>query len=145
MAALPLSEAGLQMVAQAEHELARDWPWLQRIIGIDLNLNEHSLQTLRESDWRELAGFAFAHRALESSYAALQRLLIASSLPLTALRIHLQDELPLAECLEHLHLAGRKALLQRWRKETGEALEALDTAACATGREYAEAQHFTEK
>lgn len=126
MAALPISDAGRRMIEQAEQRLAHDWHWLKRIIAVDLALNSGEDQVLTKDDWRELAGFAFAHRAVESSYAALQRLLLTSGLPLTALRAHLQEKLSVMECVERLKLSGRKALLQRWRQEAAQALKALD-------------------
>jgi tRNA(Met) cytidine acetyltransferase len=137
MAALPISDAGWRMVEQVEQQLARDWPWLRQLIALELDVELDQSQALSEADWRELAGFAFAHRAVESSYAALQRLLLASELPLAALRAHLQQKLPVAECVERLSLSGRKALLQRWRHEAAQALTQLDAARCATWRSFA--------
>lgn len=141
MAALPLSDAGRRMVAQAERQLARDWPWLRQLIALDLHVEQDQNQALNETDWRELAGFAFAHRAVESSYAALQRLLLASELPLAALRAHLQDKLSATQCVEQLKLSGRKALLQRWRQEAAQALTQLDAVRCETWRSLAKPQN----
>ena len=140
MAVLPLSEAGERMVEQAGQRLARDWPWLQQLIDLELNLSPEQDQRVNEDDWQELAGFAFAHRAVESSYAALQRLLLASELPLTALRAHLQQRLSVTKCVEELSLSGRKALLQRWRQEAAQALEWLDAARVETWRYFAKPQ-----
>jgi len=141
MAALPLSDAGRRMVAQAERQLARDWPWLRQLIALDLHVEQDQNQALNETDWRELAGFAFAHRAVESSYAALQRLLLASELPLAALRAHLQDKLSATRCVEQLKLSGRKALLQRWRQEAVQALTQLDAVRCETWCSFAKPQN----
>ena len=81
-----------------------------------------------DADWRELNGFAFAHRPLESSLPALNRLLLHSALPLTALRAHLQQGQSVAEIVTALKLSGRKALLTRWRQETQQALKDAGTA-----------------
>lgn len=145
MAALPLSDAGWRMVAQAERQLARDWPWLRQLIALDLHVEQDQNQALNETDWRELAGFAFTHRAVESSYAALQRLLLASELPLAALRAHLQDKLSATQCVEQLKLSGRKALLQRWRQEAAQALTQLDAVRCETWRSFAQTQDDGDK
>ncbi|MGV8927226.1 MAG: tRNA(Met) cytidine acetyltransferase TmcA [Ewingella sp.] len=130
MAVLPLSDAGHAMADDAVQQLARDVYWLQRIIPLDLDLNASDDATLTDDDWRELAGFAFAHRALESSYAALQRLLLCTELPMTALRAHLQEGLTVAQCTSNLQLSGRKALLRHWREETALALETRNAALC---------------
>lgn len=68
-------------------------------------------------NWRELAGFAFAYRALEASLGALQRLL-----PLPALRLHLQRQQTPAQCILQLGLSVQKALLRYWRHEVAEEL-----------------------
>lgn len=136
MALLPLSAAGQQIAADAQRQLARDWHWLQKIIRLDLVLDEATDQRLNEADWRELSGFAFAHRALESSYAALQRLLLVSHLPLPALRQHLQSGLSPAECVENLALSGRKALLRLLREESAQALHSLDATACGRWQQF---------
>jgi tRNA(Met) cytidine acetyltransferase len=145
MAALPLSDAGWRMVEQAEQRLARDWLWLRQLICLKLNVDYGQDQGMNEDDWRELAGFAFAHRALESSYAALQRLLLASELPLSALRAHLQAKLSVLECVERLKLSGRKDLLQRWRQEAAQALDRLDPARGEQWRGFVTTQDSAEK
>ncbi len=137
MAVLPLSDAGHMMSDSAAQQLARDWFWLQCLIPLDLPFPVSQDAALTHADWQELAGFAFAHRALESSYAALQRLLLHSELPLEALRGHLQQGQSAAQCAENLQLSGRKALLNRWRGETALALSTLDASLCQHW------QHFT--
>ncbi len=136
MAVLPLSDAGHAMCAAAVQQLARDGFWLQRLIPLELTLPLSDDVTLTEADWQELAGFAFAHRALESSYAALQRLLLHSELPLTALRSHLQQGQSAAQCADSLHLSGRKALMRRWREETALALDTLDVSLCQRWQQF---------
>lgn len=132
MAVLPLSDAGRRLAAQAEQQLARDWPMLNRLIplALSLNLPAEGAQELNTDDWRSLAGFAFAHRAMEPSFAALSRLLAHCDLPLPALRL-LMDAPHAAECgVEVLHLSGKKALLQCWRQETARALMCIDRQSC---------------
>jgi len=138
MAVLPLSAAGQAMAKEAHQQLARDWHWLQRLISVELAFDggRHEPLTLNEDDWRELAGFAFAHRTLESSYAVLQRLLLVSQQPMSALRQHLQQGLSVAACVEARHLSGRKALLRLWREEAALGMNALDDAACARWRQF---------
>lgn len=136
MAVLPLSDAGQAMCNAATQQLARDGVWLARLIPLDLPLTLCDDTTLTDADWQELAGFAFAHRALESSYAALQRLLLHSELPLTALRSHLQQGQSPAICAQRLHLSGRKALLRHWREEAALALENLDPALCQRWQQF---------
>lgn len=136
MAVLPLSEAGHAMSDSAAQQLTRDWYWLQRIIPLDLPLSASDDATLTDADWRELAGFAFAHRALESSYAGLQRLLLNCELPLVMLRSHLQRGLSAAQCVDLLQLSGRKALLRRWREETAQALAHVDVTACQHWQQF---------
>lgn len=131
MAILPLSEQGEALRHAAHKHLARDWRWLQPRIDLQLEItgDDGDIQ-LGEDDWRELAGFAFAHRPLEASLGALQRLLLASPLPLPALRQHLQQQTTPAGCVALLGFSGQKALLRRWRQEAGLALEQLDAQHC---------------
>ncbi|KAA8999968.1 tRNA(Met) cytidine acetyltransferase [Affinibrenneria salicis] len=139
MALLPLSPAGEQLVDQAERQLARDWYWLRRYIPLTLPLPEESDNEPDEADWRELAGFAFAHRPLQASLAALHRLASHTSLALPALRLLLDEGLSNAVCAQRLQLSGKKALLLRWRAETALALQTLDDARC--GRWQAWVRH----
>ncbi|WP_240775724.1 tRNA(Met) cytidine acetyltransferase TmcA [Nissabacter sp. SGAir0207] len=129
MALLPLSAAGEALAHEAGRRLARDWPWQPASRELDLTLASGD-QGFDQEDWRELAGFAFAHRPLEASLGALQRLLRHSALPLPALRAHLQQGITPPLLAQQLALAGRKALLARWREETATALTALDNAQC---------------
>jgi len=139
MAILPLSEQGEALRHAAHKHLARDWRWLQPRIDLQLEVTGDDGDTrLGEDDWRELAGFAFAHRPLEASLGALQRLLLASALPLPALRLHLQQQTTSAGCVELLGFSGQKALLRRWRQETGMALEQLDTQHCLRWHDWSQ-------
>lgn len=135
MAILPLSAAGHELAQAAEQQLHRDWRWLAPRMEIAMPFPIAGETVLYESDWRELAGFAFAHRPLESSLPALNRLLIKSQLPLVALRAHLQQGANAAEIVQTLRLPGRKALVQRWRQETQQALEECNPSACEHWRQ----------
>jgi tRNA(Met) cytidine acetyltransferase len=128
MAILPLSTAGKKLADRAEHQLNRDWRWLAPHMELELPLKSVPDTQPDDADWRELNGFAFAHRPLESSLPALSRLLLHSALPLTALRAHLQQGQSVAEIVVALKLSGRKALLSRWRQETQQALNTAGRA-----------------
>ncbi|MEC5318106.1 GNAT family N-acetyltransferase [Brenneria populi subsp. brevivirga] len=134
MALLPLSAEGRLLAERATRQLARDWRWLRRIIPLDLSLPLDETTDLDREDWRALAGFAFAHRPMESSFAALSRLLCHTALPLPALRQLADTPTALDDIVKVLGLTGRKALLQRWRQETAHALAVYDAAACAGWR-----------
>ncbi|MGA5654337.1 tRNA(Met) cytidine acetyltransferase TmcA [Rahnella contaminans] len=141
MALLPLSDAGKALTDAAESQLNRDWRWLAPQIDRQLPLPLTGDLSLDEADWRELAGFAFAHRPLESSLPALNRLLLQLSLPLVALRAYLQQGKSVAGIVQMLRLNGRKDLLVRWRQETAQALKATDATACEIWRRRAISLH----
>ncbi|MFS2301674.1 GNAT family N-acetyltransferase [Pectobacterium versatile] len=126
MAILPLSEAGHKLAEQGSQQLTRDWFWLQRLIPLNLALPQTENTELDEDDWRELTGFAFAHRAMEASFAALCRLLIHTALPLPALRLLAEKPSESEQIATMLGLTGKKALLRRWREEAVAALVELD-------------------
>ncbi|MFJ5330396.1 tRNA(Met) cytidine acetyltransferase TmcA [Pectobacterium versatile] len=126
MAILPLSEAGHKLADQGSQQLTRDWFWLQRLIPLNLALPQTENTELDEDDWRELTGFAFAHRPMEASFAALCRLLIHTALPLPALRLPAEKPGESEQIATTLGLTGKKALLRRWREETAAALVELD-------------------
>ncbi|KHN52598.1 methionine tRNA cytidine acetyltransferase [Pectobacterium fontis] len=137
MALLPLSDAGHQLAQQGSQQLARDWRWLQRLIPLNLALpqTEHIAPdtasiALSEDDWRELAGFAFAHRPMEASFASLCRLLMNTPLPLPALRLLVETPGDGERIAMTLGLSGRKMLLKRWREDTATALADLDAPRC---------------
>ncbi|BES84025.1 tRNA cytosine(34) acetyltransferase TmcA [Pectobacterium araliae] len=130
MAVLPLSEAGHKLAEQGSQQLTRDWFWLQRLIPLNLALPQTGNTELNEDDWRELAGFAFAHRPMEASFASLCRLLLNTSLPLPALRLLAEKPGEGEQIATTLGLSGRKTLLKRWREETGTALVELDAQRC---------------
>lgn len=116
MALIPLSPAGHSLVRQGVAQYARDSRY---------GHHKARRQSLNEDDWRTLAGFAFARRPAESCQVALRRLLSQSDLPLPALRLWLEQGLNVADIGTRMGTAGKKALLQRWRDETSNGLEAI--------------------
>ncbi|MGL5389451.1 MAG: tRNA(Met) cytidine acetyltransferase TmcA [Serratia sp. (in: enterobacteria)] len=138
MALLAISEQGEDLCHAAHKHLARDWRWLRQRSDLLLEFAEDADPVLNEEDWRELAGFAFAHRPLEASLGALQRLLLASELPCAALRAHLQQQQTTAQCVTQAGLSGQKALLRLWRQEAGQALEQLNAQRCRYWQQWAQ-------
>ncbi len=126
MALLPLTARGEQLVRDEEQRLARDAVWLQRWVNEPLPLTPAHQATLNEEDWLALAGFAFAHRPLETSLGPLHRLLTVSPQALQALRGRLEQRMPVEDLCRALRLSGRKALLAAQRQETALALRSLD-------------------
>ena len=131
MALLPLSEAGTRLTDAEQQRLFRDsrgYPQLPVDIlsgsctGVDDSLNE--------SDWLALAGFAFAHRPLDCTCASLHRLLQACEYPSDLLRGQLQKGYSNRELCQLFNLTGRKALLSAQRLETETALMQLDSERC---------------
>ncbi len=120
MALLAISAAGEALQQQAAQRLARDWLWLQAIIDLPLTLVSDASQQLNEDDWALLAGFAWAQRPFEASYAALQRLVRQSPSPL--LNAILLQKQTLTDAAQHAGLSGRKALINQLRSEAGAAL-----------------------
>lgn len=146
MAILPLSHEGVQMVARAERSFVREWFDLHRIIPLALPLVRmtETRYQLEDAEWRKLAGFAFAYRAMEPTFAALMRLLSFSCLPLPALRLlDAQPEDPDRGVVQ-FSLSGRKMLLQRWREETAQALADLDATACVRWQRWTQPGGFRE-
>lgn len=143
MAVLPLTPAAEALVATEQSRLARDLPWLAPWRDEKLPLPPGEPTTLNSDDWRELAGFAFAHRPLSAATGALHRLLIHSDLPLVALRSQLEQDLSEAQACHRLRLAGRKALLAAQRNETAEALASLNRdRAAQSQQQIAQLQFF---
>ncbi|MBP2167826.1 tRNA(Met) cytidine acetyltransferase [Erwinia toletana] len=126
MALLPLSDAGRDLTQRAVKRLARDYYWLQQQLDQPLTIASDLQQELNSEDWREVAGFACAHRPFEAAMPALGRLLARSSLPLPALRGAITQRFSVGELCRSLGLAGRKALLQCWRQEARLALADVD-------------------
>ncbi|MNC41935.1 tRNA(Met) cytidine acetyltransferase TmcA [compost metagenome] len=87
-------------------------------------------RALNNDDWLELAGFAFGHRPLEACLGSLNRLLLASDLPLNALRARVQQQSNVDTICQQLQISGRKGLLNVMRQEVQKALEKLDEQQC---------------
>lgn len=126
MALLPLSEAGEALCRREHQRLCRDARIIELWNGEKIPVDSCWTATLNSDDWLELGGFAFGHRPLATSAAALTRLLLASGMPLAALRGRLEAGTEESALCRVLRLQGRKALLARQRLETAQALEALD-------------------
>ncbi|KEY60287.1 tRNA(Met) cytidine acetyltransferase TmcA [Serratia sp. DD3] len=139
MALLSISEQGKALCDAAHRQLTRDWRWLRQRNPLPLDIaDDDSEPLLNEADWRELAGFAFAHRPLEASLAALQRLLLTSEHPCFALRSHLQQQHTTEQCIAEQRLTGQKALLRCFRQETAQALEQLDKQRCRDWQQWSQ-------
>lgn len=139
MALFPISEQGKALCDAAHRQLTRDWRWLRQRNSLPLDIaDDDSEPLLNEADWRELAGFAFAHRPLEASLGALQRLLLTSEYPCLALRRHLQQQHTTEQCIAEQRLTGQKALLRCFRQETALALEQLDKQRCHDWQQWSQ-------
>ena len=136
MAILPLSEQGEALRHAAHKHLARDWPRC----GSVLNSRWRSGRRRRHAAGRR--GLARAGRvrfrpsAAGGQPGALQRLLLASNLPLPTLRGHLQRRQSPAACAELAGVSGQKALLRHWRHEAAQALEQLNAQHCRYWRDW---------
>ncbi|VEB96002.1 tRNA(Met) cytidine acetyltransferase TmcA [Cedecea lapagei] len=128
MALLPLTPEGHALTNNEQQRLRRDWPWQRAWLELSLPLTGDCPQKLLPEDWQELSGFAFAHRPLEACLGALNRLLLASGLPLQALRGRLERRESSEGLSQRLGLSGKKALLALMREEARSALEHLDKA-----------------
>lgn len=126
MALRPVSEAGQALCVQEHHRLCRDARIIEQWNGEKIPVEDRWETTLNDDDWLELGGFAFAHRPLATSAAALTRLLLAVTLPLQALRGKLEENRDDAWLCADLALQGRKPLLARQRQEAAQALDYLD-------------------
>ncbi|ORM67536.1 tRNA(Met) cytidine acetyltransferase TmcA [Pantoea rwandensis] len=123
MAIRAISPAGEQLQQRAEQRLKRDSQWLGDIIDLAFDKSEQD-QALNDDDWPLLAGFAWAQRPYEASYAVLQRLVRTSPQPL--LSAILVQKQTLTDVSRQANLSGRKAVIERLRQETGDALIRCD-------------------
>lgn len=130
MAVRPLSAAAQRLVARLTDALQRSHGWLSRQIPAPLPFRALPDGPLSVTDWRQLAGFAFAHVPAQACAGALCRLLACSPLPSPALRLWLQQDHAPQTCVRLLQLSGQKALLARWRTECAAALRQLDPLLC---------------
>lgn len=131
MALLPLSESGISLTESLQQCLIRDHRWFHNLPA-NIFTDEPALvdESLNDNDWLELAGFAFAHRPLDSAQAALQRLLLTCEYGLDLLRGQLKRGNSRSELCQLFNLTGRKALLSAQRLETQMALRQLDAVRC---------------
>ncbi|MCE0489229.1 GNAT family N-acetyltransferase [Pantoea sp. Mb-10] len=128
MAMRALTPAGKALEQRAAQRLARDSLWLRDLIALPLATEPHGVDTqVNEDDWPLLAGFAWAQRPYEASYAALQRLVRCH--PQQRLAQLLLEKQPLHQVAARAGLSGRKALIQALRDETAVALSVLDSDA----------------
>lgn len=131
MAIRPCSAAGSQLLSQALADFSRRWPlqadadwmaWPEEYQQCGLPWQQD--WPLDSADWHELQGFAYAHRSLETSWAALCRLVRAepaASLPLLSRRI--TERQSVAQIVQAFGLAGQKAWLQACRLEVAACLQ----------------------
>lgn len=124
MAVLPLSTEAKQLVARAQYLLKRDAFYINQLTG--LTLTAISDDQLNDEDWQVLAGFAYGNRSFSASYPAIRRLLMQSSLVLTATRIHCEHNLSIEICCQQLKLTGQKMWLKQVRNDIATALSELD-------------------
>lgn len=128
IALLPLSGAGEALAHSERRRFERDALFLQAWIAEKLPVLGVRATTLNDEDWLDLAGFAFAHRPLETCLGSIHRLLITSPLALPALRGRSNVNQSISALCQTLRLSGRKALLAQCRKEVSQALYRLDAA-----------------
>ena len=128
IALLALTPAGEALVGRERLRFARDVPFLQAWIAEKLPVAGVMASTLNEEDWLDIAGFAFAHRPLETCLGSLNRLVMQSPLALSALRGRIDVNQTVPVLCRTLGLSGRKALLAQCRQEAAQALHALDAA-----------------
>ena len=127
MAILPLSVQGERLRADEQrrfiYELPWQRPWRDKDFSFTPALERLSPDTpLSDADCFGIAGFAFAHRPLETCLGGLNRLLLACDLPLPLLRKRLVEQASIESLCQAFHLSGRKALLAALRQESAAAL-----------------------
>ncbi|NDL65412.1 GNAT family N-acetyltransferase [Enterobacteriales bacterium SAP-6] len=131
MALYPLSPAGHRLAARGRALFARDKAAHADVAGINI-----ADDRLDDNDWRNLAGFAFAKRPPEACLTSLNRLLRRSGLPLTALRLWLEQRRGVGDIVGQTGVSGKKALVARWREETAHALGNINTDMCRRWRDW---------
>ncbi|HGJ5865156.1 MAG TPA: tRNA(Met) cytidine acetyltransferase TmcA [Arsenophonus nasoniae] len=124
MAVLPLSPKARQWVSRAQYLLKRDAFYINQLTGLTLAAIKDD--QLNDEDWQVLAGFAYGNRSFSASYSAIRRLLMQSSLPLKATRIHCEHNLSIEICCQQLKLTGQKIWLKQVRNDIADALLELD-------------------
>lgn len=130
MAILPLSEEGVTLLHRAQQRLRRDAAslrrrWFYGEEGDCLPADTASVTTsLDETDWQELAGFAWGSRPFEVSFPALLRLHPLSSAEHRLMQGIAHQENDPAEQALVAACGGRKAWLKALREEVAAILTA---------------------
>lgn len=115
MAILPLSLSAKALCDKATNYLSRDIFWRNDLDAFNLTVSEQ--QQLMEADWLELVGFAYYHRPLAASCAAIQRLLLEYKESLPLLSLHFHANYSINEICQQWGLMGQKAWLKQARAE----------------------------
>jgi tRNA(Met) cytidine acetyltransferase len=123
MAILPLTSGGQQLLTEGNRLFQRRSRPADLIGELLPPVYANDDGSLTASDWQELAGFAFAHRTIESARDALQRLLLQTmdNRP-NDLTDYIAHSVSMAEIAGRLKLSGRKALIKHWRQEIAQIL-----------------------
>lgn len=124
-----VADAGLESIGTAAADLIVG-PGNTERAGADRESDDGRDKALDENDWRALAGFAFAKRSPQACRVALVRLMRLSALPLPALRLWLEQRLAVGDIVAQTGVSGHKALAERWRQETSQALKDISADAC---------------
>lgn len=136
MAIVPFSPQAIDLTKRAKRHFLLN----QLLSCVKLHhVNDIAPTPLSEDDWRELAGFAFAYRTLEASQVSLYRLLRHRQVQCISLRQLLEQQASEQEVIKQLRLSGRKALIQKWRKEAADALWELNAEHCSYWQRWVEA------
>ncbi|VEJ56222.1 tRNA(Met) cytidine acetyltransferase TmcA [Pragia fontium] len=123
MAIVPFSQRAIRLAKRAKRQFLLN----QLLSCVKLHhVNDIVPTALALEDWRELAGFAFAHRSLEASQVSLYRLLRHPQAECGSLRQLLEQQIMPEVLVKQLRLSGRKALVQLWRSEVSTALFTLN-------------------
>lgn len=118
----PLTEPAQQLQSVLTYRLQRDSYWLQQCITIAFPLDNIIDQRVNEDDLRELAGFAYGFRALDSACYALHRYIIAYQITDPLLQNVCQPKVCLADVAKQNGFTGKKALIQALRQRVSLAL-----------------------
>ncbi|AWH90119.1 tRNA(Met) cytidine acetyltransferase [Limnobaculum parvum] len=137
MAIVPFSQDAVLLARRAKRQFLLN----QLLSCVKLHhVNDIAPAELAQEDWRELAGFAFAHRTLEASQVSLYRLLRHPSAICSSLRQRLEGQTTPDILVKEGNLSGRKALIQQWRLEVAEALLMLNQEKCHHWKNWVAAQ-----
>lgn len=121
MAILPISISAKELCNKAAYYLSRDIFWRNDLGAFNLTISQQ--QQLMEADWLELAGFAYYHRSLAASSAAIQRLLIDHKAQLKLLSLYFHENFSMDEICRQWALTGQKAWLKQARAEVRDVIQ----------------------